>query len=500
MSDLYIYNTMTRKKELFTPLKAGEVKMYVCGPTVYDFLHVGNFFGAIFFNLVRNWLEKKGYKVTFVYNYTDIDDKIINRAQKENVTSAEISEKYIAEFEKDFSRLGLKKHTHNPRVTEYVKQIVAFVQDLIDKKKAYVVGGDVYFDVVAFGSYGRLSNKNIEDLVAGTRVDINEQKRHVVDFALWKESKPGEPAWDSPWGPGRPGWHIECSCMAHSILGETIDIHGGGLDLIFPHHENEIAQSEARSGKKFVRYWMHNNMLVFSNQKMSKSLGNVRSGRSFIEEYNGEVLKFMILSSHYRSNVDFSQAQIERAIGNLARFYSSLAYCKKLNAQGLPLVPVPTVFQEVIEKADEKIVAGFDDDFNTPEIMAAFYEVMRVFNNICRVPGKVKPEQQAVAEVYSSWLCKHGELMALFQEEPVGFLNTLDDMILRRRGLTREKIQELVSERSKARADKQYARSDELRAELSKMGILVQDSPESTVWEVDKTQKQAKTSEASKDQ
>lgn len=478
---------MTRKKEVFAPLKSGEVKMYVCGPTVYDFLHVGNFFGAIFFNLVRNWFEKKGYKVTFVYNYTDIDDKIINRALKENVSSGEISEKFIAEFEKDFSHLGLKKHSHNPRVTEYVSQIIDFVQDLITKKKAYVMGGDVYFDVTAFDSYGRLSNKNIDDLVAGTRIDINDQKRHVVDFALWKGSKPGEPAWDSPWGPGRPGWHIECSCMASSLLGETIDIHGGGLDLIFPHHENEIAQSEARSGKPFARYWMHNNMLIFSNQKMSKSLGNVRTGRSFIEEYNGEILKFMILSSHYRSNVDFSQEQIERAVGNLARFYSSLAYCMKLTGSGQPLTPIPAVFQEALTKADEKIVAGLDDDFNTPEVMAAFYEVMRIFNNICRVPGKVKPEQQAVAEVYYSWLRKHGELMALFQEAPEGFLNTLDDMILRRRGLNRANIEDLVKQRSQARIEKQYAKSDELRAQLVKMGVLVQDSPEGSTWEVDKT-------------
>ncbi len=485
--DLMIYNTKTRSKEVFTPLKPGEVKMYVCGPTVYDFLHVGNFFGAIFFNLVRNWLEKKGYNVTFVYNYTDIDDKIINRAKKDGVTSADISEKYIAEFEKDYSSLGLRKHTRNPRVTEFVTEIVQFVQDLVDKKKAYVSNGDVYFDVTAFPTYGRLSNKNVEELLTGTRVDVNDQKRHVVDFALWKSSKPDEPSWPSPWGPGRPGWHIECSCMAHSILGDTIDIHGGGLDLIFPHHENEVAQSEARSGKEFVRYWMHNNMLVFSNQKMSKSLGNVRTGRSFIEEYNGEILKFMILSSHYRSNVDFSQQQIERSIGNLGRFYSSLAFCAKLKKAGMALAPVPAAFQEALTKADEKIEAGLNDDFNTPEVMAAYYEVMRVFNNICRMPGKVKPEQQAVAEVYYSWLRRHGELMAMFQEEPLAFLGRLDDMILRKRGLTRDAIDQLVVQRAQARTEKQYTKSDELRAELTKMGVLVQDSGEGSTWEVDKT-------------
>lgn len=486
-SKLVIYNTMTRKKEEFIPLTPGEVKMYVCGPTVYDFLHVGNFFGAIFFNLVRNWLEKLGYKVTYVYNYTDVDDKIINRAKKDGVTSSELSEKYIKEFEWDYSNLKLRKHTHNPRVTEFIPQIIKFVEDLVAKGAAYVLKGDVYFDVTKFDTYGKLSNKNIEELMAGTRVDINENKKHVVDFALWKSSKPGEPAWDSPWGPGRPGWHIECSCMASSLLGETIDIHGGGLDLTFPHHENEIAQSEARSGKKFVRYWMHNNMLVFSNQKMSKSLGNVRSGRSFMEEYNGEILKFMILSSHYRSNVDFSQNQIERSIGNLARFYSSLAYAKKIAASGLPLTPVPKAFQDATTSAEEKITSALNDDFNTPEVMAAFYEVMRLFNNLCRTPGKVKPEQQAVAEVYGAWMKKQGELMALFQEEPAQFLQKLDDMILRKRGINRDRIDQLVGERTKARTEKNYSRSDELRNELTNMGVLVQDSVEGSSWEVDKT-------------
>lgn len=486
-SKLRIYNTLTRRKEEFVSLQPGLVKMYVCGPTVYDYLHVGNFFGAIFFNLVRNWLEKNGYKVIFVYNYTDVDDKIINRAKKENVTATEISEKYIKEFEKDYKSLGLKPHTHNPRVTEFIPQIISFIEDLVEDGKAYVLDGDVYYDVTRFAEYGKLSNKNIEELQAGTRVDINEKKRHVVDFALWKASKPGEPSWKSPWGEGRPGWHIECSCMADSLLGETIDIHGGGMDLVFPHHENEIAQSEGRTGKTFARYWMHNNMLVFSNQKMSKSLGNVRTGRSFIEEYNGEILKFMILSSHYRSNVDFSQGQIERAIGNLARFYSSLAHAKKLSQAGLALAPVPASFQEALDTAERKITEAFDDDFNTPEVMAALYEVMRLFNSLCRTPGRVQPLQQAVAEVYLAWLRSKGEIMALFQEEPHAFLEKLDDMILKRRGLQRDAINNLVRERALARTEKNYARSDELRAELGKMGVLVQDSPEGSTWEVDKT-------------
>lgn len=484
---IQIYNTLSRKKEEFKSIKPNEVKMYVCGPTVYDFLHVGNFFGAIFFNLVRNWLEKSGYKVEFVYNFTDVDDKIIDRAAREKLTSSEISEKFIAEFEKDFARLGLKKHTHNPRVTEFIPQIIEFVKDLVSKGKAYTLGGDVYFDVTSFQEYGKLSNKKLDELVAGTRVDINNQKRHIADFALWKSSKPGEPSWDSPWGQGRPGWHIECSCMAHSILGDTVDIHGGGLDLTFPHHENEIAQSESKTGKPLAHYWMHNNMLVFSNQKMSKSLGNIRTGRSFLEEYNGEVLKFLILSSHYRSNVDFSQTQIERAIGNLARFYSSLSLADKIKKSGLPLVPVPKSFQEIIDKAGPKVAEALNDDFNTPEVMAVYYEVMRNFNTVCRTPGKTKPDQQAVAEVYSAWLTDQGKVMALFQEAPAAFLKTLDDMILIKRGLSRDKIDHVIQQRALARTNKDYAQSDVLRDQLIKMGVLVQDSAEGSTWEVDKT-------------
>ena len=275
--------------------------------------------------------------------------------------------------------------------------------------------------------------------------------------------------------------------MAFSLLGETIDIHGGGLDLAFPHHENEIAQSEARSGKPFVRYWMHNNMLIFGNQKMSKSIGNIRTGRSFIEEYNGEILKFLILSSHYRSQIDFSETQIERMIGGLARFYSSLSYADKLRKSNLPLAPLPKSFEQAVSVADDKIAAALNDDFNTPEVMAAFHEIMKMFNSLCRTAGKVKPEQQAVAEVYFSWLKRHGELLALFQEPPAAFLLTLDDMMLRKRGLDRAHIDQLVSDRAKARIEKDFARSDELRAEITKMGVQVQDSAEGSVWEVDKT-------------
>lgn len=484
---LKIYNTLNRKKEDFQPLSPDLVKMYVCGPTVYDYLHIGNFFGAIFFNLVRNWLEKSGYKVDYVYNYTDVEDKIIKRAQEEGVTATEISEKYIEEFKKDYASLKLRPHTKNPKVTEYMPQIIDFIADLVEKKKAYEINGDVYFDVTSFPNYGKLSNKNLDDLVAGHRIEVSEQKKHVADFALWKKAKDGEPHWDSPWGQGRPGWHIECSAMNYCIHGESIDIHGGGIDLTFPHHENEIAQSEARTGKSFAKYWMHNNLLNFGSAKMSKSLGNVKTARAFIEEYHGEILKYLILSSHYRSVVDFSQTQIDRTIMSLAKFYSSLSYAKKIMDKKDSLAPVPEALSSVMASAEEKIEAALNDDFNTPEVMAQFFEVMRVYNSLVRKPGKVTPQMGAVAETYYHWLRSKGELMALFNEEPESFLLSLDDLLLKKKSLSRAEIDGLVEERIQARSEKNYQRSDEIRDKLKALGVAVQDTPEGTLWEVDKS-------------
>ncbi|MDC0980422.1 cysteine--tRNA ligase, partial [Bdellovibrionales bacterium] len=479
--------TMSRKKEKFVPVHEGEVRMYVCGPTVYDYLHVGNFFGAIFFNVVRNWFERSGYRVNFVYNYTDIEDRIFERSLREKRPFNEITEYFIKEFERDYANLKLKPHTHNPKVTNYIEEIVEFISTLIEKEKAYSVDGDVYFDVHSFPDYGKLSNKNIEDLEAGYRIEADSRKKHSSDFALWKSAKPGEASWESPWGKGRPGWHIECSCMSRSLLGETIDIHGGGLDLLFPHHENEIAQSEALSGNSSVNYWMHNNMLKFGDQKMSKSVGNVRTGRSFIEEYNGEILKYMILSSHYRSEIDFSESQIERAVASLARFYSALALAHKIVAHDLERVKVSKNFQDLLDSAEIGVKKSLDDDFNTAEVIARFFEVVRAFNSICRKPGKVKPDQKAVAIAFIAWLKNYGEeILALFSEEPTQFLTTLDDMLLRKKGLSREKIDGLVADRISARESKDYKKSDEIRDELASLGILVQDSVEGSFWEVEK--------------
>ncbi len=481
---IVVYNSQSRRKEPFVTLEPGRVKMYVCGPTVWDFLHVGNFRGAIFFNVVRNWLEKSGYKVTYVYNFTDVDDKIIQRAQKDGVPSSEISERYIEEFKKDFQKLGLTAHSHNPKVTEFMKPIIHFISDLIAKGKAYEMEGDVYYDVHAFPEYGKLSNKNIEELEAGFRIDVDQRKRNPSDFALWKKSKEGEPYWDSPWSKGRPGWHIECSAMIRSLLGEQIDIHGGGLDLIFPHHENEVAQSEGVTGRPFVKYWMHNNMIQFGAQKMSKSLGNVRTGRAFLDEYNGEILKFMMLSAHYRSPSDFSEGQIEKAISGLARVYSALAYAERLAHESSPTA-LKKEFQDVLNASDQAFQDALNDDFNTPGALAQIYEAVRAFNHQVRT-GSVAPEKRTMAKAFLVWMSDKASVLSLFQEPPQEFLRSLDDRILQRKGLKRSEIDQLVTERSDARKSKNFALADEIRTRLSHMGIQVHDLSGETLWEVDK--------------
>lgn len=487
---LKIYNTLTHQKEPFVPLKAGEVKMYVCGPTVYDFLHVGNFRGPIFFNLVRNWLERLGYKVTFAYNYTDVDDKIINRALAEGVDSSEIAEKYITEFRKDFDALNLRPHSMNPRVTETMGPIIDMVRELVARGKAYVAAdGEVLYSVRSFDGYGKLSNKNLDDLQAGARVEVDKKKRDPMDFSLWKPAKPGEPKWPSPWCDGRPGWHIECSAMVKSLLGESIDIHGGGADLIFPHHENEIAQSEGANGRPFVKYWMHNNMLTLGDKKMSKSLGNIMKTRQFLEEYNGEILKFMMLSVHYRSLSDFSEQGVEHAVAGLARFYSALNLAAKTIESGSGVAPAPQPsksFAQALESAAKAIEDALNDDFNTPEMFAAMYNVVRSFNAQVRLGAKVTADVLKTALAFRDWLMKQGELLSLFQEPPAEFLRLLDDMLLTQKGLERMKIDQLVLERNAVRTAKDFKKSDELRDQLIAMGIALQDTAQGTFWEVAK--------------
>ena len=487
-NQLMVYNTLSRQKEVFEPLVPGQVKMYCCGPTVYDLLHVGNFRGAIFYNLLRNWLEHLGYKVTFVYNYTDVDDKIIARANKENVDSQVIAEKYIEEFRKDFSRLGLRPHDVNPRVTDTMEEIKTIVGELVSNGKAYAAfKGDVLYSIRSFQNYGKLSNRNPEELMAGVRIDKDEQKKDPLDFALWKASKDGEPAWPSPWGNGRPGWHIECSAMIRKHLGDAIDIHGGGMDLVFPHHENEIAQSEGATGKSLAKYWIHNNMINFSGSKMSKSLGNVRIARDFMDQYNPEILKYMLLSSHYRSVSDLGESAVEQSVHGLARVYSALATAQDyLAGASLAATTSDANFDKVTAEAWAGIEKAMNDDFNTPEVMARIFEVIRQFNSKVRRGLKPNPALVAQSASLAKFIHRVGQMMALFNEPARKFLEELDNMLLRQMKIERAQVEALVKERTAVRVNKDFKRSDELRDQLMKMGIAVSDTAEGTLWEVAK--------------
>lgn len=486
---LQIYDTLTKQKRPFTTLEEGKVKMYVCGPTVYDYLHIGNFRGAIFFNMVRNWLEKSGYRVTYVYNYTDVDDKIIKRANDEGVESSVISERYIAAFEEDYDRLGLRPHSKNPRVTEVMPQIVSYVEKLVEKGRAYVVDGEVFYSIDAFPTYGKLSGKKLEDLNAGERVDVDKRKQNPLDFVLWKPSKEGEPSWDSPWGKGRPGWHIECSAMIKEFLGESIDIHGGGIDLIFPHHENEIAQGEGCCDQTYSHFWMHNEFINLKDQKMSKSLGNVITARNFMDQYHPEILKAVMLSGHYRTMFNVNEEKINLAIAGLVRVYSALrdatSILSKEGDEGGKLgeKPLPQI-EKLGSELDQKIKNAMNDDFNTQEVFAAMFEMVRAFNatNLIRKPknDKAKP----TAHFFKNWLCGWGGFLAVYQENPTKILKQLNDILVKEREIDVAKVDELVAQRNAAREAKDWSKADEARDQLDAMGIEISDGETGTVWSV----------------
>jgi cysteinyl-tRNA synthetase len=481
---LKIYNSESRQSEEFVPYDPKHVKMYVCGPTVYNFLHVGNFRGPVVFNMVRNWLEYLGYKVTYALNFTDVDDKIIAKANEVGMTPGELSELYIKEYKQDFASLGLRPHDMNPKVTEHMEDILSMVGTLIEKKAAYEAQGDVLYSIESFKDYGKLSGRHTDELLAGARVEVDEKKRSPMDFALWKAAKPGEISWKSPWGPGRPGWHIECSAMIKNIFGDQIDIHGGGMDLIFPHHENEIAQSEGCTGKHFVKYWMHNNMLNFGGQKMSKSLGNIVSLREFVTMYNAEIYKWMIQSVHYRTMSEFGDAAVDRAISGLARVYSALAMAESYLTP--EVTQVDAGFAKITEDAWKKVESAMNDDFGTPEVFATMFEVVRQFNNQVRRGMKANPAIQGKALAFSQFIKKVGSMMAMFQEPAHDFLVKVDDMLLDKAGIKRADVDAVVAERSQARASKDFAKSDELRNKLVAMNVSVSDTPEGSFWEVTK--------------
>ncbi|WP_097028502.1 cysteine--tRNA ligase [Clostridium peptidivorans] len=460
-----VFNTLTRKKEEFIPLQPGIVNMYVCGPTVYNFFHIGNGRTFIVFDTVRRYFEYRGYKVNFVQNFTDIDDKMIKRANEENITVKELGDRFIEEYYKDADALNIERATVNPRATEFIDEIINFVKDLIDKGYAYEINGDVYFNTKSFKEYGKLSGQNLDDLQAGARINVDERKNDPMDFAIWKKQKPNEPAWESPWGMGRPGWHIECSCMAHKLLGETIDIHAGGHDLIFPHHENEIAQSECRTGKTFAKYWMHSAFLNVNNEKMSKSLNNFFTAREILDKYEPDVARLFMLSGHYRTQLNFSEESLEASKAAIERLYNAISNLESL----LEEVKVEVIsdgerdYLKHLSEYKDKYIEKMDDDFNTADGISVIFDMIRDINtNVTTDSSK---------ELVNYCLSLIREL-----GNPLGILQKTTKLTLEK------EIEELIEKRQNARKQKNWALSDEIRDSLKARGITLEDTPQGVRW------------------
>jgi len=487
-----VYNTASQKKEDFVPLREGRVTMYVCGITAYDYAHIGHARAAVIFDVVFRYLTYRGYQVNYVRNFTDVDDKIIKRANDEGVPGAEIAQKYIKAYTEDMRLLGVKPPQHEPLATEHINEIIEMIKRLIDRDYAYSVDGDVYFEVKKFSEYGKLSKKNIDEQLSGARVETDERKKDPRDFALWKKAKPNEPFWVSPWGDGRPGWHIECSVMSQKYLGDTIDIHGGGRDLIFPHHENEVAQSEAASGKPFVRYWLHNGFVKINREKMSKSLGNFFTVKDMLKDYHPEVVRLFLLSHHYRSPVDFSSDAMREAEGGLERIYTTLGEIDGLIGDK----NYPAVEEGSLNEADREICQelislrknfekGMDDDFNTAVSIGCIYQAIRALNKyLSRREFAKTDESCALLYEGRAIISRIGEVLGIFQVVPAEYLQMVRDRKLSQLKITVSEIEQMVTERNKARKEKDWARADEIRDSLLNKGIILEDGKGTTAWKV----------------
>lgn len=463
---LQIYNSLTRQKEVFQPIEPGKVRMYVCGMTVYDYCHVGHARAMVVFDVVTRWLRAKGYDVTYVRNITDIDDKIIRRAQENGEDFHELTARFIRAMHEDLAALGILPPTHEPRATDAMVDMIALIQILIDKGYAYVgASGDVYYDVSRFERYGQLANKKLEDLRAGARVEVEEAKDDPLDFVLWKTAKPNEPGWASPWGMGRPGWHIECSAMSTRCLGEHFDIHGGGMDLKFPHHENEIAQSEAASGHRYANVWMHNGFVQVNEEKMSKSLGNFFTVREVLQRYQPEVVRLFILSSHYRGPLNYADENLDHAKSSLTRLYTAL--------RGLPVVEEPLEDEENWRVRFEQ---AMDDDFNTPEALAVLFDLSREIN-------KLHDHDEMAAARLGASLRHLGKWLGLLQADPESYLKSGAEVVASlSSGIASEEIEALIAQRNIARKAKNWAEADRIRAQLQEAKIVLEDTPKGTVW------------------
>ncbi|MGM8225776.1 cysteine--tRNA ligase [Cellvibrio sp. ARAG 10.3] len=460
---LHLYNTLTRQKEAFKPIKPGKISMYVCGVTVYDYCHVGHARVLVTFDVVTRFLRSQGWDVTYVRNITDIDDKIIRRAQENGETYTDLTSRFIDYMHEDEARLGVLPPDIEPRATAYISEIIAMVSTLVEKQYAYAApNGDVYYRVKHFAEYGKLSNKNPDELLAGARIEVDEVKEDPRDFALWKSAKPGEAAWESPWGLGRPGWHIECSAMSKDCCGVTFDIHGGGPDLPFPHHENEIAQSEAANGCKYVNYWMHAGAVRVDGEKMSKSLGNFFTIRDVLEKYHPEVVRFLLISSHYRSPINYAEDNLVEARTGLERFYGALRDYADVPAASLVDIDQSPYYQA--------FVASMNDDFNTRVALAGMYDLVRDLNN-----AKSDPE---LAHQLAAQLKALGNILGILQDKPAQFLQSAGGD-----AISAEAVEHLVAERIEAKRNKNYARADEIRKSLLEQGVVLEDSRDgSTQW------------------
>ena len=485
---LKIYNTLTKRKEEFHPIRQGHIGIYVCGITAYDVCHIGHARSAVVFDVIARYFKFKGYNVLSVKNFTDVDDKIIARANSRRTSIYEISSQYIAEHNRDMDDLGIGRPSHTPRATEYINEMIALIEVLLEKGLAYVVDGDVYYAVEAFKAYGKLSGRNLADMVAGARVDIDARKNNPLDFALWKASKEGEPWWESPWGKGRPGWHIECSVMSQKLLGDTFDIHGGGEDLIFPHHENEIAQSEGANGKPLARYWIHNGFIRINSEKMSKSLGNVFTIREVLKRYHPEVLRFFFLQGHYRSPLDFSEESLAEARAGMERFYSLLKRIDGLLKSNVTANGSFAKQQELSDKISAlpaKFAEAMDDDFNTAKALGHIFDLVRLINSTVGVEGyRPTPDVIDILETARKHIKETGEVLGLFREDPDEYFQKDRNREALKLGLDVVEIEQLIAERVRARTAKDWQKADEIRVSLAQKRILLMDLPTGTTWRI----------------
>ena len=467
---LTLYNDLTRCKEEFMPLIQGKVGFYVCGPTVYDFIHIGNARPFVVFDVLRRYMEHKGLEVIYVQNFTDIDDKMINKANELGISVEELAERFINAYFEDIAPLGVKRATVHPLATKHIDEIIDLISRIMENGHAYVTEGNVYFDVKSFPEYGKLSGQSIEELQAGARIEVDVRKRHPLDFVLWKAQKAGEPWWDSPWGPGRPGWHIECSAMAMKYLGETVDIHGGGSDLIFPHHENEIAQAEAATGKQFVRYWVHNGYLLINKEKMSKSLGNILTVREIIKKYQPLAVRLFILGAHYRSPLDFSDESLTQATRSLQRLrncYSDLMFhLERSQEKDVP----DTWLNDIVDEGYGRFCEALDDDCNTAAALGVVFEVVRELNNYLK--ENVTPDKRALINARKFFATV---------EDIMGIIG-IETILAKTEEIPSSEIERLIKERDEARKMRDFARADSIRTELAAKGIILEDTPFGTRW------------------